>query len=86
MWEEIFIDDFFPCFPLGDPIFNHNSNKQIWVLLLEKAFAKIHGNYACLIMGNCKEALLNLTGCPTFEIKIEFENSVNFEIWNVIKK
>lgn len=43
------IDDYIPCFCMGNPIFARNINPyEIWVLILEKAYAKCKGNYFCL--------------------------------------
>ncbi len=38
---------------------------ELWVLILEKAYAKLHGNYFMLRGGFANEALQDLTGCPT---------------------
>ena len=64
-WQNILIDDFFPCFPLAEPIFSKNNAKEIWVMLLEKAFAKLFGDYLSLETGDVRSALIDLTGCPT---------------------
>ena len=65
-WQTISMDDFFPCYPLYKPIFTNSNNMDFWVLLLEKAFAKYHGNYITLEEGSVEEGMYNLTGCPTF--------------------
>lgn len=89
-WETIIVDDFFPCFPLGEPIFSKNNEKEMWVLLLEKAFAKLHGNYLALENGNIKHALIDLTGCPTFSRLInDKQQEKNFdssEFWGKLKE
>jgi calpain-15 len=64
-WVTVTVDDFFPCFPLGSPIFSRNHGNELWALLLEKAYAKLHGNYFSLRGGYANEALIDLTGCPT---------------------
>lgn len=66
VWEEIIIDDFFPCFRVGKrPCFSSSNSDELWVLLAEKAFAKISGGYANLFSGYDYEALYMLTGAPT---------------------
>ena len=34
-------------------------------MLIEKAYAKLHGNYIALRDGMPNEAMIDLTGCPT---------------------
>jgi hypothetical protein len=34
-------------------------------LILEKAYAKIHGSYRSIVAGKPYEAMMDLTGCPT---------------------
>ena len=64
-WVEITIDDYFPCTEKGGPIFSRSNGNELWVLLLEKAYAKIHGNYFCLRGGFANEGMMDLTGSPT---------------------
>lgn len=59
------IDDYFPCYPNGGPVFSKCQGNELWVLLLEKAYAKVHGSYLALRGGYTCEALQDLTGCPT---------------------
>lgn len=64
-WMEVTIDDYFPCTLNGGPIFSRANGNELWVLLLEKAYAKIHGNYYTLRGGFANEGMMDLTGCPT---------------------
>lgn len=89
-WQFVVLDDFFPCFPLGEQIFSKNKMKEIWVMLLEKAYAKLYGNYKNLETGDCKHSLIDLTGCPTMAYKFsekETKNKIkNGELWEKIKE
>jgi calpain-15 len=64
-WIEVTVDDLFPCEPNGDPLFTSCIDNEIWVMVLEKAYAKVHGSYYMLKGGFTNEALIDLTGCPT---------------------
>lgn len=44
----VVIDDRIPCRPDGRPLFARPNGKEAWVLLLEKAFAKLWGSYEAL--------------------------------------
>ena len=43
---------------------------ETWVPLIEKAFAKLHGDYAALSGGKAREAVEDLTGGICNEIPI----------------
>jgi hypothetical protein len=47
---------------------NQNS---VWVAIIEKAWAKLHGGYHRIEFLNPNETLRDLTGAPSFEYKIE---------------
>jgi hypothetical protein len=63
----IVVDDYFPyCNHKDDWAFSRSSDeKEIWVLLLEKAWAKIYGSYQRIEAGTTGEALPALTGAPS---------------------
>ncbi|CEF63498.1 Calpain-15 [Strongyloides ratti] len=74
MWKSIIVDDFFPCFPdTKYQIFAVGRRNQLWVPLIEKAFAKAYGNYANLSAGTSAEGFSALTGCPTQQIDLRNE-------------
>lgn len=66
IWKELTVDDYFPCSMStgGMALFSRSAQQDMWVLLLEKAYAKLHGNYYTLRGGLVSEALSDLTGSP----------------------
>jgi calpain-15 len=64
-WVSVTIDDYFPCLPFGNPMFSRAHDNEMWVLLIEKAYAKLHGNYYTLRGGYANEGMIDLTGCPS---------------------
>ena len=44
------------------PLFNHSHEGELWVILLEKAWAKVNGGYYNIEGGLMTEALRDLTG------------------------
>lgn len=56
------VDDFFPCYPGGGAIYSRGHGPEMWVLLLEKAFAKYCGSYEAIKSGWAFEAMIDLTG------------------------
>ncbi|KAI9986757.1 hypothetical protein PInf_025714 [Phytophthora infestans] len=68
VWNYVLIDDRLPVFGFtdkkpGKPYFARCRNPdELWVSLLEKAYAKLHGSYEALIGGFVDCALNDLTG------------------------
>lgn len=60
-----------------------NKENEIWVHLLEKAWAKLCGSYAKSIAGNEYESLTALTGAPTETIY--HEEVTEKQLWSKIK-
>ena len=54
MWQEVTVDDYIPCSKEagGFPMFSRGASGDMWVMLLEKAYAKLNGNYFTLRGGN----------------------------------
>lgn len=51
-WSLIKLDDSFPCNKTsGEPSFSRANGDELWVMLLEKCYAKIFGNYAVIEAG-----------------------------------
>ena len=70
-WQTVTVDDYFPCWPGGGPSYSRSHGNELWVLLLEKAYAKLHGSYAMIKMGWAYEAMLDLTGAPYATVRFE---------------
>ena len=67
-----------PCHPKGEPVFSQSIEKDLWVVLLEKAYAKFLGGYHFMRGGKVSQALSDLTGCPTVSYFLEDEHIVKF--------
>ena len=67
------LDDFFPCNPgiMNGPKYSRCNGNELWVLLAEKGFAKMHGSYAAICAGFTSEALMDLTGCPVKTYRLD---------------
>ncbi|PON98045.1 Peptidase C2, calpain family [Trema orientale] len=68
-WVPVVVDDWIPCESLGKPAFaTSRKGNELWVSLLEKAYAKLHGSYEALEGGLVQDALVDLTGGAGEEI------------------
>lgn len=66
-WKIILLDDYFPCNKETlQPIFAQplGSANEIWLMLLEKAWAKVNGGYKNIITGNSRDVLSCFTCFP----------------------
>jgi calpain-15 len=77
----IVVDDWLPTLK-GKPAFSHANGHELWVLILEKVWAKLHGCYHALESGLTMTALRDLTGAPAFITNISDVNPD--ELWNQI--
>ncbi|KAJ1399286.1 hypothetical protein B484DRAFT_339454, partial [Ochromonadaceae sp. CCMP2298] len=50
-WQSVRVDDFFPCFPGAGAIYTRSNGNELWVMLLEKAYAKACGSYEAIKSG-----------------------------------
>jgi calpain-15 len=86
-YREVSVDDQFPYDPyLENWAFSRNKNFEIWVLILEKAYAKVFGSYHRIEMGGRPgEALPLLTGAPTINYKHKKYYWKQDMLWNIIE-
>ena len=77
---EIIIDDYVPVYKgTNNPAFTTSSNNDVWVQLLEKAWAKSNGGYDKTVFGLSSEVLRSVTGAPVFIY--EHETLKPDELW-----
>ncbi|KAK3109004.1 hypothetical protein FSP39_020792, partial [Pinctada imbricata] len=70
-WKVVLIDDLFPCNQYNMFKYSKARRKQLWVPIIEKAAAKLHGSYRALESGLTTEALALLTGQPCERIELQ---------------
>ena len=64
-WVHVHVDDQFPCYKVnGQPVYAKPRGDELWVLLLEKCYAKLHGSYKAIEAGCPAEGMMDLTGAP----------------------
>ena len=72
-WYYVLIDDRIPVNDRsGEPVFAHDkaNGDELWVPLIEKAYAKLHGSYDSLIGGYIDLGLSDLTGMVSEQITL----------------
>jgi len=82
---EIIIDDQIPVHGgTKDVAFSSSTGNDVWVQLIEKAWAKANGGYDKIVFGLSSEVLHAITGAPTFAY--EHENLKQDEIYKLLNK
>lgn len=62
-WKNVIIDDYIPVTSDGKPVFSSCLDpNEVWVMLMEKAYAKLHKCYENLEGGSEIYALVDMTG------------------------
>lgn len=77
-WRYVIVDDLLPCYKANNtPVFGRCKNlTELWVPLIEKAYAKLHGCYQSLISGYIDDGLSDLTGFVAEKLILHDKNGV----------
>jgi calpain-15 len=81
---EVVIDDFVPVYAsTSRPVFCKANGREIWVMLLEKAWAKIKGSYGAISAGTPHEVLNTFCLAPCFNFQIQSSNAEEYKdaVW-----
>ena len=72
IWQLVLIDDYFPCYGSWGKnfAFSSTNGKELWVVLLEKAWAKLNGSYAKAIGGEPHEVFDVITNAYSEKLRI----------------
>jgi calpain-15 len=70
----VIIDDYFPVL-YGRPAFAKTKDGEMWAMLLEKAWSKLHGSYMRTEGGQTAHAVQHLMGLPAFTIDHDETNA-----------
>ena len=90
-WKLVLVDDFLPYkgLVIKELSFSTSFQNELWVALIEKAWAKVNGCYARIGCGGfCYEAFDVLTEAFTEHIELRFYKSKNKqeELWNKMQQ
>lgn len=69
-WQVVTLDDLLPT-QRNLPVYakNREEPNELWVSMLEKAYAKLHGSYAAIRAGDPAQALADMIGGPYMKLK-----------------
>ena len=83
------LDDYVPTYnENGRPVFcQPNKTGEFWVLLLEKAYAKVNGSYANINEGTPRDVFKAVTYAPADSIAFDGQHEGEYEsVWSAIEE
>jgi hypothetical protein len=72
---DVVMDNYIPCQD-EEPCFSKANGNELWVIILEKAWAKLHGSYERIEAGLAHEVMRDLTGAPSYQVFVEDEENL----------
>jgi hypothetical protein len=85
----VIVDDYVPVDPkTGKAAFARSRGDEIWMCLLEKAWAKLHGSYCMIVSGGADKVFPSLTNKPTIYINLKSKDEQigNEALWTKMKQ
>ena len=83
-FQIVYLDDYFPCIKgTSIPYFTKPTTFELWIMLLEKVWAKVNGGYGNILVGNSSEVFRFLTGFCSEQINNNLINNLNYS--NLLK-
>lgn len=73
--QEVVMDNYIPCLN-RQPCFSRANGNELWVIILEKAWAKVHGSYERIEAGLCIDVMRDLTGAPSCSMLTQREENL----------
>jgi len=82
-WQVVILDDYFPVRKgTKELVFARPNGCELWVLLLEKAWAKVNGGYVNIISGWPDHPLAAFTGFASN--RLDHKSTEKEELWNAL--
>lgn len=82
VWQVIEVDDYFPChYKRKAPLFSRTMSGDLWVAIIEKAWAKVHSGFGNISSGLTRETLRDVTGASA---KTFFVNKEKERLWKIL--
>lgn len=86
----VVVDDYIPCSQYGKPVFGsftgNNGKFEIWSLLIEKAYAKLHGGYEAIVGGQEAICLQDLYGGVPSSYKLQEKCPTEEAAWQTLNR
>lgn len=83
--DYVIVDDYIPIDEDGRPCFVASRDVgELWPVIIEKAYAKLNGNYMNIEAGKVQYALADLTGGVPEEIKLSTVSNKISSFWKKI--
>jgi calpain-15 len=85
VYQEVVVDDYFPCNESGNLLGALPAGgEEIWVMVLEKCWAKLFGSYEAIDGGLPNEVLRAFSAAPTYNFRMNSKKEDQDKLWEKI--